>query len=488
MNIVDPILFQCRQQPPAAAICVPGAAIGLISYRRLALFIHNIARRLASAGLRPGQLVAVNVEDQIFHIAMLLALARLGTASVSMRATSRASLPIDAFITDKTLPAGLVDRVILANMSWTEGDGIPVEAPPVRPDDLCRVILTSGTTGEPKGVPISHRLLADRIARHTTVFGARVADCRRIYSDMPITTSLGFQFLIATLARGGTYFLPGDSFESTLKVIEQYQAQCVLAPPSGLELLLNWFEVTPAYQSNLQVVISAGDLLSQTLSRRVRARMCSHLVSVYGSTEASITATAPVHGIDRVAGAVGYLTPGVRAQIVDRDGVVQPHGREGLLRIRSEFAVDRYLGEPPGSERVFRDGWFQPGDIATIDAEGLLAITGRDKNVLNLGGDKISPEVIEAEVASFPGIAEVAVTSLPNPVGIHEVVAVIVCNSEIDAEALARHCTARLSPQFVPAHFLMADQLPRNDMGKIDRHQLAERMQATRPAATSNAT
>jgi hypothetical protein len=61
-------------------------------------------------------------------------------------------------------------------------------------------------------VPISHRLLADRIARHTTVFGARLADCRRIYSDMPITTSLGFQFLLATLWRGGTYFLPGDSF------------------------------------------------------------------------------------------------------------------------------------------------------------------------------------------------------------------------------------------------------------------------------------
>src|SRR6266571_1890181 len=85
MNIVDPILFQCRQQPPVAAICVPGAEIGLISYRRLGLFIHNISRRLAATGLRPGQLVAVSIEDQIFHIAMLLALARLGMASVSAR-------------------------------------------------------------------------------------------------------------------------------------------------------------------------------------------------------------------------------------------------------------------------------------------------------------------------------------------------------------------------------------------------------------------
>jgi acyl-CoA synthetase (AMP-forming)/AMP-acid ligase II len=480
MNIVDPILFQCRRQPPVAAICVPDADVGLISYRRLALFIHNIGRRLTATGLRPGQLVAVSIANQIFHSAMLLALARLGMASVSARGAARPSLPVDGFITDKTLPAGVTDRVILVDMSWTEGDGIPVDAPPVRPDDLCRVILTSGTTGEPKGVPISHRLMADRIGRHTTVFGARAADCRRIYSDMPITTSLGFEFLLATLWRGGTYFLPGDSFASTLTAMEQHQVQFVLAPPSGLELLLRWFEVTPAYQSNLQVVFSGGDRLSQALSRRVRARMCSHLVSGYGSTEAHVTASAPAHEIDHIAGAVGYLTPGVRAQIVDRDGVVQPPGREGLLRIRSEFAVNRYLEEPSGSERVFRDGWFQPGDFATLDAEGLLVITGRDKNVLSIGGDKISPEVVEAVVGAFPSIAEVAVTSLPNAVGNHELVAVIVGNSEIDLQALGRHCAAQLSPQFVPAHFAMTDRLPRNDMGKIDRPQLAERLRASR--------
>jgi acyl-CoA synthetase (AMP-forming)/AMP-acid ligase II len=479
MNIVDPILFQCRQQPPVAAICVPGADIGLISYRRLALFIHNISRRLTATGLRPGQLVAVSIEDQIFHIAMLLALARLGMASVSARGAARQPVPVDGFITDKTLPAGVTDRVILANMSWTEGDGIPVDAPAVRPDDLCRVILTSGTTGEPKGVPISHRLLADRIGRHTTVFGARAANCQRIYSDMPITTSLGYQFLLATLWRGGTYFLPGDSFASTLTSMEQYKTQCVVAPPSGLELLLKWFEVTPAYPSNLQVVISGGDLLSQALSRRVRTRMCSHLVAVYGSTEAATTASAPAHELDRMPGAVGYINPGVRAQIVDQDGVVQPPGSEGLLRIRSEVAVDHYLGVPSDSGRVFRDGWFQPGDFATLDTEGLLTITGRDNNVLSIGGDKISPEVIEAAVRTFPGLAEVAVTSLPNAVGNHEIIAVVVGNGEVDLEALGRHCAAQLSPQFIPAHFAVTDRLPRNDMGKIDRPQLAERLRAS---------
>src|SRR5262249_30251067 len=142
-------------------------------------------------------------------------------------------------------------------------------------------------------------------------------------------------------------------------------------------------------------------------------------------------------------------------------------GREGLLRIRSEYAVDRYLGEPAGSERVFRDGWFHPGDLATLDAEGLLVITGRDKTVLNIGGDKLSPEVIEAAGGAFPGIPGVADKSRPNDLGTQGVVAVIVCRGEIDAGALNRHCAARLSPQFVPAHFVVVDRLPRNDMGKI---------------------
>jgi acyl-CoA synthetase (AMP-forming)/AMP-acid ligase II len=215
--------------------------------------------------------------------------------------------------------------------------------------------------------------------------------------------------------------------------------------------------------------------------------MCSHLVSIYGSTETATIASAPAHELDRMPGAVGYLTPGVRAQIVDHDGVVQPPGSDGLLRIRSEVAVDRYLGEPSGGERMFRDGWFRPGDFATLDTEGLLTITGRDQNVLSIGDDKVSSEVVEAAVAAFPGIAEVAVTSLPNAVGNNEIVAVIVGNGEIDLEALGRHCAARLSPQFVPAHFAVTDRLPRNDMGKIDRHQLTEGLRAARSGAMAQA-
>jgi len=115
----------------------------------------------------------------------------------------------------------------------------------------------SGTTGTPKAVPISHRLLIDRMSRHGTVFGSRLANCGRIYSDAPISSVLGFQFLIHTLWRGGTYFLPGDSFDNTLQAIERYKVQAIMAPPSGLELLWRWFDRMPAYQSNIETIIAA---------------------------------------------------------------------------------------------------------------------------------------------------------------------------------------------------------------------------------------
>src|SRR5581483_836784 len=146
MNVVDPILFQCRRQPPWAAICVPGAKIELISYRRLEMFIHNISRRLVALGIPSQSVVAVSVNDIIFHGAIVLALMRLGMITLSLRASETLpAIGIDVLIADTNrFPLSDV-RGILADMSWTEGDGQPLEShllPQVSDTDLCRIVLT----------------------------------------------------------------------------------------------------------------------------------------------------------------------------------------------------------------------------------------------------------------------------------------------------------------------------------------------------------
>jgi acyl-CoA synthetase (AMP-forming)/AMP-acid ligase II len=381
MNFIDAILFQCRRQPPVAAICVPGQDRGLISYRRLERSIHNISRRLLPLGLAPGSTVAVNIHDVIFHAAMLLALTRLGFATLSVP-DSVPPLPfkIDALITDARPPASTVDRAAVADPSWMEGDGEAIEPGYVTPagaNDICRLILASGSAGTPNAVAISQRVLSERIGRHLTVFGNRLPRCDRFYSHMPLATSLGFQFLIYSLMRGGTMVFPGERFDATLLAIEEYKVQCLMASPDGLETFLQGFDTIPAYQSNIELVLCCRGAPAASLPERVRSRICSHVVEAYDSTEAGILASAPAHAIAGIAGAVGFVTPGIAVQIVDRSETVLPAGQEGVVRIKSDWAVDGYLGNPEETARAFREGWFYPGDTGTLDADALLVITGR---------------------------------------------------------------------------------------------------------------
>ncbi len=213
MNIVDPILFQCHRQPPVAAICAPGPGIGLISYRRLEKFVHNITRKLHALGLPARSVVGVNIQDVIFHVAVLLALTRLGMITVSTR-EGEALLPIrtDALITDSKIALDNV-QVIPADLGWTEGDGRPLEPdllPQINEDDACRLILTSGTTGAPRAVAVSHKLLANRMARHSSVFGNRLG---KLLPDLQRRSGVVFARLsvphLHFVARRNSVFSPG---------------------------------------------------------------------------------------------------------------------------------------------------------------------------------------------------------------------------------------------------------------------------------------
>jgi acyl-CoA synthetase (AMP-forming)/AMP-acid ligase II len=486
MNIVDPILFQCRRQPPAPAMCVPGPGIGLISYRRLEQFIHNVSRRLHALGLPERSIVAVSIGDVIFHTAVVLASMRLGMITVSLRETDHA-LPfkIDALVTDTRRSLADMGRVVIADQSWTEGDATPLEPhllPQIHEDDLCRIILTSGTSSTPKGVALSHKMLAARMARHST-FGNRIANCSRIYSDVPVSSSLGFQFLMYALSRGGTAFFPGENFASTLRALDDYRVQCLVGSPRGLENLLRWYDTVPAFQSDIEVIFCGGDVLSRSLSERLRGRICAHLVAAYGSTEASMSAIAHAHEIAEVPRAVGFVTPGVTVQIVDQSGALLPAGEEGLVRVRSEYSVDNYFGNAEESKKTFRDGWFYPGDLGTLTTNDLLVITGREQAVLNLGGDKISPEAIELVLSQFPGVGEAAAVAVPNAYGNNQIHAAIVSRGRVDEAALRAHCEALIPSPFAPVRYLFVDALPHNEMGKLDRRRAQDLVlqTATRP-------
>jgi acyl-coenzyme A synthetase/AMP-(fatty) acid ligase len=475
MNIIDPILFQCAWQPRSAALCAPNSSIGLISYGRLAMFVHNIERTLRGHGLTPGQLIAINIKDEIFHIAVVLAATRLGVATIS---TSSDRVPravkVDALITDKPARAAGIDQIILADLSWTKGDGEPDEAPPQSPRDLCRIISTSGSTGESKAVALSHGLLAARMASHMILFGSRFLTCPRIFCDVPISTAAGFQNLISTLWRGGTFFFPGDTFEATAAIFEKYQVQGMLASPGGLEVILEGYARYPQMQSGIELVLVMGDMFPTALARRVSARICPQIVSVYGATETGTTASAPVSLLSQVPGAVGIVVPGAGIEIMDDAGAPLPRGQEGHVALKTPLAVNEYHRDPVASALSFRNQSFYPGDLGMLDAGNMLHITGRRDALVNLGGDKINPETVERALTACEGVTDCAVFGVANAVGIEELWAAIVADPNVTDEQIRSRASSHLTPKTMPVGFLRVDQLPRNAMGKLDRPRLPQ--------------
>ena len=185
-----------------------------------------------------------------------------------------------------------------------------------------------------------------------------------------------------------------------------------------------------------------------------------------------MSATAHAHEISSVPRAVGFVTPGVAIQIVDLSETLLPPGQEGYVRVRSEYAVDGYFGNLEESSNVFRGGWFYPGDLGILNSEGLLVISGREQTVLNLGGDKISPEAIELVLSQFKGVIQAAAFGTPNEYGNSEISAVIVSQDPLDEKILKEYCAARIPRPFAPAKFYFVESLPHNETGKIDRRRL----------------
>lgn len=477
MNIVDPFLFHARLNPAAPAICVPGAARERISYGLLERSVNNIGRTALAAGIARGQVVAIDVKDRIFHAALILALARLGIITVSARSPELPKeLGVSTVIADGNRSYRNVGRVTIADPStWTEnGDGAPLadrRLYDVGDDDPCRVTLTSGSTGEARGIAFSHRAIFERNARLGFVRGNRFPLCSRFFCDLGMATDPGYRDMIHMLSKGGTIFYYGDDPEGMVQAFGLYRVEGMIVSPQGLAEYLKFYENYPTVPCGLDHILTSGASLTRSLSERVRARMCSNLFSTYGATETGGVAVAPAHAIAEVPGAVGYVVPGAMVEIVDDAGTALPPGQEGSVRIHA--AVTGYVGNPPETRSAFRDGWFYPGDIGRLQPDGLLVVLGRERALLNLGGDKVRAELLEDVLMAHEAVEQAAAFTHADDLGIARLWAAVVLRAQIDVEALRRHCAHKLGNAFSPAHFAIVDALPRNDAGKLDRARLA---------------
>jgi acyl-CoA synthetase (AMP-forming)/AMP-acid ligase II len=456
------LAFLAKTRPRALALLTPRRRA---TYAEFNADVNRYAAGFAALGVTPDRgVVAIHGSTTYRHYAMLMALARLGVASTAV-ADARADLWLSDRPNAKGANLQLLDATWIADVEAAE----PNEAPsvPRDPDGLARVVLSSGTTGEAKRVPQSwRRMELNALSTLNAYAGGRLG----VWAIRTgIDSSLGYN--MATLAWSVGAAVAADYAPQDLPLLLERQPTGLLGlTPMHLRDLLRrlpaGFEPKPDWR-----IVVTGALLPAPISREARRRITPDIYVNYASTEAGRAVVGPARLLEEIPGAVGWTVPGVTLELVDAEGAPAPDGEQGEVRIRSDRSAGRYLDDPEASARAFRDGWFYPGDLARRMSDGLIVIDGRVDERMNLGGRKFLPNLLESALLEHPQVRDAAAFSIPGPEGVEQCWMAVVTNGEVSRDALIQRLSG-IGERLPSIRFAWAEEIPRNEMGKIDRRAL----------------
>ena len=332
-------------------------------------------------------------------------------------------------------------------------------------------MLTSGSTGQPKGVALTYRMVQERIDAFPNVFGSEFAEYRGLMCGMRLSSSLGYAFLFYSLARGGLFCSDSTDFDKIVGAISRFGLQALITTPFTLaEFIARCEQDANVRFPRLPLVLTAGSLASPQLTRRVRDLLCDRLIVFYGTTETGVISTAEG---DLAVGDVGTSVAARRVEIVDADGRKVPDGELGTIRIRAASGALPYFDLSDWQQKTPKES-FSPGDVGLINSLGHLVIHGREDNVINIGGTKTTFELLEQSILAAPGVRDCGVVCRRDPLGIDRITAVLVLDPFWDQARFLAHCEANIIRDFLPSKFVLATQIQRNRNNKIDREALAK--------------
>nr|WP_294553284.1 fatty acid--CoA ligase family protein [uncultured Rhodopila sp.] len=466
MNVTEPIRRIARLNPNATAIIrADGSRIG---YGVLDHAIDRMAGYAARLGLAPGDIAGLRIAgpDESLGLILMLALARIGVASAEPDAPAkRLRLRFQAGASPAPGNVGF-DASWMVNEPAAAGH-VPR---PIRTDPagLFRIFASSGTTGSPKHVAVTQAVQVRRVHAFCLADGGGPAV--RIIG-INLGCSWGCATALRTLWAGGTIVLSNPAHAPD--TIPRYGVTSIVTSPVSLRMILEALPPGAGPFPLLGQIEVGGSMVPEPLWRAAGERLCGRIVSVAGSAEAGLTASAPVDAMTHRPGASGLIVPGVEIEAVDGDNQPVPPGHEGILRIRSDRLASGYLEASETSTERFRDGWFHSNDIGTVWPDGWLTISGRSSDVINAGGVKVHPQVIESALLKLPTVLDAAAFGVPDAMGVTRIWAAIVARSRIDDAVLNAFCRHAL-PGIAPRTILQMKALPRNENGKVLREHLVD--------------
>ena len=469
-----------------------------IGYGSLSDQVDRLAGRLRQSGLDPGQVVAIALPNGIEHLVSFLAATRARLVAAPMNqaykaeefrffledseariviTTSNAD-PVREAARALSLPVWTASRNATGEVQFS-GPGVSSstkDAPDAPlPGDIALLTHTSGTTGRPKAVPLTHANVMASVRNISAHYHLSPADTGLVV--MPLFHGHGLiGATLSALFAGARIVLP-DRFSAHAfwPLVNAHAVTWYSAVPTIHQILLARAASDHApSRSAFRFVRSCSAALSPATLKQLEERFGAPVLEAYAMSETShqVTSNPLPPGLHK-SGSVGPGT-NVDVAIMADDGKLLPVGNHGEVVVRGETVMQGYYRNPEANQAAFTNGWFRTGDLGVLDRDGYLRLTGRIKELINRGGEKISPTEIDAVLLSDPAVAEAASFAVPDPIYGEEIQAAVVPQADVTAAELQAYCRSRLADFKVPKVIHFVKELPKDSTGKVERFRLTD--------------
>ncbi len=486
--------FRAQFKAHAAKIALETNGGRSYSYRDLDTESARLASCLRSQGLAPGDRVSVQVEKSPEALCLYLACLRAGLVYHPLNTGYTADElryffndaepalivcdPDDAKTVEglagkaQVLTLDIMGRGSLVMESRLARTDFGVEQ--VEPDSLAALLYSSGTTGAPKGVMLTHANLLSNARALVETWGFSDAD--RLLHALPIFHVHGLFTALGCVLLSGASMIWLPKFSAAEAVRFLPQTTVLMGVPTYYTRLLADPDFCAEACSHMRLFISgSAPLLPETFAQ-FQARAGHPILERYGMTETGMNTSNPLDG-ERRPGTVGFPLPGVEVRAVDDNDRPTPAGEVGNLQVRGPNVFQGYWRLPDKTAEEFTpDGFFRTGDQGVIDADGYVSIVGRSKDMVISGGLNVYPKEVEQVIDRIAGVKESAVIGVPHPDLGEAVVAVVVPEpgAQLDEEKIIAETRRCLAPYKTPKRVVFIDALPRNTMAKVQKSRLRE--------------